>query len=77
MADKKATKRPRWETEKWIGEHPDPGKIQCSKCTLREADRKLGSTVIQGATLGLCKGYKSKPYAVLFKGAKCDKFEQQ
>ena len=62
----------RWDNEKISWVQPDPKKIQCSKCILREKDRLDGE--INGATLGICEAFKIKPPQILFDGAECPYF---
>lgn len=62
----------RWDNEELSWVQPDPKKIQCSKCILREKDRLDGK--INGATLGICAAFKFKPSEILMDGAECPYF---
>lgn len=62
----------RWDNEELSWVQPDPKKIQCSKCMLREKDRLDGK--INGATLGICAAFKFKPSEILIDGAECPYF---
>ena len=62
----------RWDNEELSWVQPDPMKIQCSKCMLREKDRLDGK--INGATLGICAAFKFKPSEILMDGAECPYF---
>ena len=62
----------RWDNEELSWVQPDPKKIQCSKCMLREKDRLDGQ--INGATLGICAAFKFKPSEILMDGAECPYF---
>lgn len=62
----------RWDNEELSWVQPDPKKIQCSKCMLREKDRLDGK--INGATLGICAAFKFKPSEILMDGAECPYF---
>lgn len=62
----------RWDNEELSWVQPNPKKIQCSKCMLREKDRLDGK--INGATLGVCAAFKFKPSEILMDGAECPYF---
>lgn len=63
---------PRFEDDNWGSfEKPDLEKIKCKDCKWRAKDRKIGKTVIYGASLSVCKAYSVKPREILWKNEDC------
>ena len=63
MVEKK--RNPRFYDDNPVWVLPDENEIMCKDCYLREKDRKIGNTVIKGATLGICVAFKVKPQEIL------------
>ena len=66
-------KNPRFEKEDDIGALllPNPKKIKCTTCMLREQDRPFGDETLNGATLAMCLAYGVKPNKILFDNEDC------
>lgn len=70
-----AKKNPRFEDDEWEVRHPDPEKVKCKDCFLREPDREVTEDcTIKGCILGICKVFTAtnpKPYGILWNGESC------
>lgn len=73
MAGNSEARRPRWYDENWIGRHPDPEKVACRDCRMREPDTEY----VKGSTKIMCAAFGMKPHGVLWDGEECEYYAKE